>query len=37
MGAITDVNVVAQEEASSVGQRDLSPGKDNISPVLLSG
>lgn len=33
---IADVNVVAQEETSSVGKWDLSPGEDNTR-VLLTG
>lgn len=36
LGSIGDINVVAQKEASSPDQWDLSPGKDNIR-VLLTG
>ena len=35
LGTITHVNIVAQEEASSVSQWDLTPGEDNVG-VLLS-
>lgn len=34
LGAIIDVDVVAQQEASSVGQWDLSPGQENVSVLL---
>lgn len=36
LGGITDINVVTQEEASSVSKWDLSPGEDNTR-VLLTG
>lgn len=35
LGCITDINVVAQEEASSVSKWDLSPGEDNTRVLLM--
>lgn len=35
VGVITDVNIITQQEASSVGQWDLFPGKQDIRAMLM--